>query len=75
MKYYIDFAAEMGWQYRLVDWQWYGPPFKPDGSFNTDADITKMNPDIGIPEVVEYASKGNQNYAVVVMGQYRQADG
>jgi alpha-glucosidase len=56
MKYYIDFAAEMGWQYQLVDWQWYGPPFKPDGSFNTDADITKMNPDISIPDVVKYAS-------------------
>ncbi len=57
MKYYIDFAAEMGWQYQLVDWQWYGPPFKPDGSFNTDADITKMNPDINIPDVVRYASR------------------
>ena len=56
MKYYIDFASEMGWQYQLVDWQWYGPPFKPDGSFNTEADITKMNPDINIPDVVRYAS-------------------
>lgn len=28
MKCFIDFAAEMGWEYQLVDWQWYGPPFR-----------------------------------------------
>jgi alpha-glucosidase len=59
MKYFIDFAAEMGWQYQIVDWQWYGPPFKEDGSFNTDADITKMIPGIDIPELVAYAGKKN----------------
>jgi alpha-glucosidase len=59
MKYFIDFAAEMGWQYQIVDWQWYGPPFKEDGSFNTDADITKMIPEIDIPEIVAYAGKKN----------------
>jgi alpha-glucosidase len=55
MKYFIDFAAEMGWQYQIVDWQWYGPPFKEDGSFNSDADITRMIPEIDIPEIVKYA--------------------
>jgi len=59
MKYFIDFAAEMGWQYQLVDWHWYGPPFKADGSFNLDADITVMNPDIDIPELVAYAGEKN----------------
>jgi len=59
MKYFIDFAAEMGWQYQLVDWQWYGPPFKADGSFNTEADITKMTREIDIPELVDYAGKKN----------------
>lgn len=59
MKYFIDFAAGMGWQYQLVDWHWYGPPFKSDGSFNLDADITKMNPDIDIPELVAYAGERN----------------
>ena len=59
MKYFIDFAAEMNWQYQLVDWQWYGPPFKEDGSFNTDADITKMIPEIDIPEIVKYAASKN----------------
>lgn len=59
MKYFIDFASDMGWQYQLVDWQWYGPPFKEDGSFNTDADITKMIPEIDIPEIVRYANSKN----------------
>ncbi|MBN1789258.1 MAG: glycoside hydrolase family 97 protein [Bacteroidales bacterium] len=64
MKYFIDFAAEMGWQYQLVDWQWYGPPFKADGSFNTDADITKMIPEIDIPELVKYAA--NKNVKIIL---------
>ena len=59
MKYFIDFASEMGWQYQLVDWQWYGEPFNKDGSFNKDADLTKMNPNIDIPGLVEYASSKN----------------
>jgi alpha-glucosidase len=59
MKYFIDFAAEMGWRYQLVDWQWYGPPFRADGSFNLEADITKMNPEIDIPELVAYADSKN----------------
>lgn len=59
MKYFIDFAAEMDWPYQLVDWHWYGPPFAEDGSFRQDADITRMNPDIDIPELVEYARKKN----------------
>ncbi len=59
MKYFIDFAADMGWQYQIVDWQWYGPPFNEDGSINTKADITKMIPGIDIPGIVSYASKKN----------------
>jgi alpha-glucosidase len=49
MKYFIDFAASMGWEYQLVDWQWYGSPFDP----NTD--ITRSSPDIDIPDLVAYA--------------------
>ncbi|MGC9343304.1 MAG: glycoside hydrolase family 97 protein [Bacteroidales bacterium] len=63
MKYFIDFASEMGWKYQLVDWHWYGNPFVDgeDGSWdsNPDADITTMNPDINIPELVEYANSKN----------------
>jgi len=72
MKYFIDFAADMGWQYQLVDWRWYGPPFLEDGSFNTDADITKMNPEIDIPEVVKYA--GDKNIKIILWLLWANAD-
>jgi len=49
IKQYIDLAAEMGWPYMLVDWQWYG-------EFNTpETDITKWAPQISMPEIIEYA--------------------
>ena len=61
MKYFVDFAAEMGWQYQLVDWYWYGDPFKkgvPQGDAgNPDADLTKPVPEIDIPGLVQYAAK------------------
>ena len=59
MKYFVDFAAEMGWEYQLVDWTWYGQPFdatKPLGAApNLKADITKTIPELDIPELVRYA--------------------
>jgi len=63
MKYFIDFASEMGWKYQLIDWQWYGEPFKPTKDFewepNWNADITTCNPNINIPELVGYAKTKN----------------
>lgn len=60
MKHFIDLSAEMGWEYQLVDWTWYGPPFQPteeDGNNPHPAsDITTMNPDIDIPELVRYGA-------------------
>ena len=55
MRYFIDFAAEMGWEYQLVDWHWYGAPFKPDGTPDPNCDITRSSPDINIPDLVAYA--------------------
>ena len=53
IKQYIDLAAEMGWEYMLVDWQWYG-------KFNTpEADITKWAPQINMPEIIAYAKSKN----------------
>lgn len=47
---YIDLAAEMGWEYQLIDWQWYGP-------FNRDsADITTVNPAVDMKQVRNYAA-------------------
>jgi alpha-glucosidase len=60
MKYFIDFASEMGWEYQLIDWYWYGPPFKVMlKQADPNADITKSNPDINIPELVRYANGKN----------------
>ena len=53
IKEYIDLAAEMGWEYMLVDWQWYG-------DYNTrEADITRWAPQIDLPEVIRYAASRN----------------
>lgn len=53
IKQYIDLASEMGWEYMLVDWQWYGPFNKPE------ADITKCAPQINMDEIVAYAKSKN----------------
>jgi alpha-glucosidase len=53
IKQYIDLASEMGWEYMLVDWQWYGPFNSPE------ADITKWAPQISMPEIIQYARSKN----------------
>ena len=53
IKEYIDMAAEEGWPYMLVDWQWYGPFNEPS------ADITTPAPQIDIQEVLRYAKERN----------------
>ncbi len=42
-KAYIDFAAEMGWPYQLMDWNWY------------KRDPTVPEPHMNMPEVLAYA--------------------
>ena len=63
MKYFIDFASEMGWEYQLIDWQWNGESFNPTEEFvwnpNWEADITTSTKNINIPELVEYAKSKN----------------
>jgi len=51
IKQYIQLAADMGWKYQLVDWQWYGPYNKPH------ADITKVNPAVDMDEVRRFAKE------------------
>ena len=62
-KYFIDFASEQGWEYQLVDWHWYGPPFISMETFepNPDVDITKHTPNCVVPEIAAYADKKGVN--------------
>jgi alpha-glucosidase len=51
IKSYIQLAADMGWEYQLIDWQWYGEPNKPD------ADITTVIPALDMEEVRRFAEE------------------
>jgi alpha-glucosidase len=48
MKYYVDFAAQSGFEYMLVDAGW-----------SPMDDITRMNGRVDIPELVRYAATKN----------------
>lgn len=50
MKCFIDFAAEAGLQYMLIDGGWY---VSPDGN-EAAGDVTRSIPDIDLPTLVEY---------------------
>ncbi len=58
IKDYIQLAADMGWEYMLIDWHWYGAPFTTNGDFRADpnADITTVNPAVDMPEVLDFAN-------------------
>jgi alpha-glucosidase len=49
MKYYIDFAADAGLEYLLIDAGWYGNHRDPK------ADITKTIPEVDMSEILRYA--------------------
>ena len=76
MKYFIDLAADMGWEYQLVDWEWYGPPFDPEqpmgAAGNPAADLTKSIDVIDIPELVKYAAK--KDVKILVWLDWENAD-
>lgn len=67
MKYYIDFAAESGFPYFLLDAGWSAPN-----------DITQMNGRVDVPELVRYAASKNVKvwiwlYTDSVMRQMKEA--
>jgi len=51
IKQYIDLAAEEGWPYMLIDWQWYGPYNR------SDADIVTPAPQLDFPGILSYAKE------------------
>ena len=80
MKYFIDLAADMGWEYQLVDWQWYGEPFDPQQPLGTavnpdpTVDLTKSAPGIDIPELVRYAGERGVKILLWVDWYHAEAD-
>ncbi len=66
MEYYVDFAAESGFPYMMLDAGW------------SDRDITKMRGNVDVPELVQYAAKKNVKiwiwlYSKAVAEQMQQA--
>jgi len=51
MKYFVEFAAEMGFEYMLVDAGWYGKPDDPD------ADVTKPIPELDLNGLIRFAGE------------------
>ncbi len=67
MKYYVDFAAQSGFPYMVLDAGW-----------NTGHDITSLNGKVDIPELVRYAASKNVRvwiwlYSAYVMEQMKEA--
>ncbi len=58
MKYYVDFAAQSGLPYMLIDAGW-SPPY----------DILKMNGKVDVPEVVRYAAAKNVKVWIWMMAK------
>jgi alpha-glucosidase len=57
MRRYIDFAAETGLQYMMIDAGWYVST--PGDEGGPDADVTRSIPDIHLPALVEYGRRRN----------------
>ena len=59
MKHYIDFASASGFPYMLIDAGWEAEgPNPPPGESNL-ADITHVQPNIDMPELLRYAKEKN----------------
>jgi len=58
MKHYIDFASDSGFPYMLIDAGWAVSAASNPGDF-TQTDITHVNPQIDMPELVRYARQKN----------------
>ncbi|MDW8131060.1 MAG: glycoside hydrolase family 97 catalytic domain-containing protein [Bryobacterales bacterium] len=56
LKHYIDFAAEAGLEYCLIDAGWSAGPVGQGGG---GRDITRWNERVNIPELLEYARARN----------------
>jgi len=56
MKHYIDFSAASGLPYLLIDAGW---AYRGAGPNDSHADLTRTNPEIDMPAILEYAKAKN----------------
>ncbi|MBS1804768.1 MAG: glycoside hydrolase family 97 protein [Acidobacteria bacterium] len=59
MKHYIDFASASGFPYMLIDAGWALANRKNAQDYAAVADITKIDPQIDMPELLKYAKEKN----------------
>ncbi|MGE5568227.1 MAG: glycoside hydrolase family 97 protein [Rhodospirillales bacterium] len=59
MKHYIDFSARNGFEYMLIDAGWARRIPGRDGPNDSGTDLTQTNPNINMPELLEYAKSKN----------------
>jgi alpha-glucosidase len=59
MKHYIDFASESGFPYMLIDAGWAAAPNSKPNDYAQLADITRVTPEIEMPELLRYAKEKN----------------
>jgi alpha-glucosidase len=59
MKHYIDFASDSGFPYMLIDAGWALANYKGPDDYAQLADITRVTPEIDMPELLRYAKEKN----------------
>ncbi len=59
MKHYIDFASASGFPYMLIDAGWALADRNGPQDYSALADITKVTPEIDMPELLRYAKEKN----------------
>lgn len=73
MNYFVDLAHEMGWEYMIVDWTWYGEVFSTvDGvqGPHPDADITTPIEEVNIEGIIEYAGERDVKIILWVLSMH-----
>jgi alpha-glucosidase len=73
MKYFIDLAHEMDWEYMIVDWTWYGTVFTEgeEGEVpNPDVDITKPIDEVDMEEIMPYARERDVDVILWVLSAH-----
>jgi alpha-glucosidase len=59
MKHYIDFASASGFPYMLIDAGWALAERKGPKDYAAVADITRVTPEVDMPELLRYAKEKN----------------